>query len=405
MAKPRASKKGQAEKAEDGSAVVENSLSPVLAQLQAKYAGKLFLGDQYTSPFQVLRYPTGLIEMDIGLQGGIPAGGMTMIIGKSNIGKNALSQRIMGICQSRLGEKFVGACMVTELETDKSQARFNGLQIAYSDSEIEAEKKLYQELQAHWSHEIEAELRRHTGTVMLGRRDTAEIVFDMTLDMIRSRQFNIVSFDSFGSLLTAADAEKDSLEDRDGMAGAANLSTRFMNRLNEAYAPDAKGNPNLTALIGLNQLRSNTNRTQPNSPEFKEAGANSLQHGRYVTIQLTRTGNIKKDSSPNILGKDIKWEIVKQKAGGPDGAIGSYKYMMASGFDVGMEHLLAGVRYGLVERSGNNYSIGGELLGKSVEAAARVVGRSIIGPNDVDYATYLYAECLRVAQKKNYLHT
>ena len=60
--------------------------SVIVADLKSRYPGKIFRGTEYTAPWLLKRLPTGILELDIELQGGLPAGGMTMIVGPHGIG-------------------------------------------------------------------------------------------------------------------------------------------------------------------------------------------------------------------------------------------------------------------------------------------------------------------------------
>jgi recombination protein RecA len=201
---------------------------------------------------------------------------------------------------------------------------------------------------------------------------TAEDSLSIALELIGSREFDIVLIDSFGSLLTEHDDEND-LSGSQRVGGAAMLNTRFARKLNFAMAPDEKGNPNLTCVLAINQVRDNTDRANKYSPKTIEAGGWALKHARWVTLQMSPIATIK-DPKKGKIGKTIRWEITKQKAGGHEGAQGKYDFYYSLCGIARAEHSVSvASQHGVVERAGAWYSYKGEQIGQGAAKAAQYV--------------------------------
>lgn len=151
------------------------------------------------------------------------------------------------------------------------------------------------------------------------------------------------------------------------------LNTRFARKLNHALSPDSDGNPNLTCVIGINQVRDNTDRANKYSPKTIEAGGWALKHARWVTVEMSPISRIK-GTKGEKLGKTIRWEITKQKAGGHEGASGTYDfYYRLVGIDRAEHTVKVASEHGVVERSGAWYSYNGEKIGQGATKAARYI--------------------------------
>jgi len=350
----------------------ESNLQATINQLKSRYPGKIFSAGEYTMPWVMKRLPTGILDLDIALQGGLPAGGLSFFVGKQGVGKNWLANQIIREHQMRYGDDTSVAVVSTEMVYDKTQARACGVRVAYSESEIEHFSRQNEEMTGMpLSEEDKEDMRDQIGDFVTIPPQKAELLFDIALDIIRSAQFDIVLIDSFGSLLTEHDAEQ-SLSESPRVGGAALLNTRFARGLNNALAPDKNGNPNLTTVIGINQVRDNTDRANKYSPKTIEAGGWALKHARWVTVQLSPIAKVK--DGKNIVGKTVRWEITKQKAGGHEGANGTYDYLYSHcGINRSVHSVTIAGDHGVVNRSGAWYSYEGERIGQGAKNAAAYI--------------------------------
>jgi recombination protein RecA len=354
----------------------QDRASSVVADLKARYPGRIFRGHEYTSPWLLKRLPTGILPLDIALMGGLPAGGMTMIIGPPGIGKNWLANQVIAAQQGFKGEDCNIAIVSTEMVYDKTLARACDIAVGLSEEEIAAlDRGYFSATDTHLTDEYKDECRLEIGTFLTVPPGTAEEAFDIALDLVASREFDVVLIDSFGSLLTEEDEEKD-MQDASRVGGASAVNTRFARKLSAVYTPDAEGNPNMTCLIGINQVRDNMDRANKYSPKTKETGGWALKHARWVTIELSHAGKHKEKvkGKERVIGKTIRWKITKQKAGGAEGSEGTYDFIWKRvGVRRPMETLRAAVDAGVVEKAGSWYSYGDDRIGQGMDNASAYI--------------------------------
>jgi recombination protein RecA len=346
-------------------------ISAVVNELKSKYPGRVFTAQEYTMPWLVKRLPTSILDLDIALGGGLPAGGMTFITGREGVGKNWLINQVIREHQQRHGDSTSVAVVSTEMVYDKEFAQLCGVKVALSDIEIAKIRESYEANEEPFTAEQEAGLREQIGEFITVPPSLAEESLQIAIDLIASREFSIVVIDSFGSLLTEHDDEGE-LSDPNRVGGAALLNTKFARKLNAALGPDKDGNPNLTCVVGVNQIRDNTDRANKYSPKTQEGGGWALKHARWVTIEMSRQAKVK--DGDLVIGKTVRWEITKQKAGGHEGASGSFDHLHKYvGINRVAHSIAVSTDYGVMARKGPWYFYKGEQIGQGVGSAEKYV--------------------------------
>lgn len=353
----------------------QNEIDILKNSLNAQFKGGVVVrqGSEITNVF-VLRRPTGITTLDLEIGGGMPAGGLTQVIGKYSSGKSYLCNKTMAKCQEIYGNDFAAAVNMTEQRYDKSFAKwYCGLRVAFSNGEIAALRQGYRD-NGHPDFEFTADqltwLKDQVGYFVEGVGATAEQILEVAVQQVESNLFQIVLIDSFGALLTKAEAEAEEGLEQKHRGGAAMVITMFMHRLHAALnMPDKYGRPNTTTVIGINQYRDNVNAGLYGNP-MKQAGGNALAHGQLLNIHIEQGARIKQavGNKQVIVGKEINWEIMKAKAGAHDGPKGTYKFYtgelgMPFGVDIYSDLLIAGLQADVIKQSGAWYSYEGEQLG------------------------------------------
>ena len=344
--------------------------------------GALMYGEEFSNVF-IIRRPTGIVSLDLSLGGGLPAGGLTEIIGSDGSTKSYLANCIMANVQQTYGDETALAVFMTEMHFDKAFAKYKcGLRIPYSDFEIELGNAALkrQGLPAYTKEQV-AWLRDCVGTFQEGIYSTAEGLLEAAVRCVESNLFQVVLIDSFGALLTAAEAEaKGGIEDKH-YGGASGPVTQFMHRLHSALnLKDARGNMNTTTVIGINQRRDNVGGGLY-APDYKISGGNALKHGKLVSLHVEKGAKIRvgPQNQQIVVGKEIRWELLKGKAGCHDGPKGTYSfYFGENGYPFGAnlfdDILVAGISTGALTQDGGHtvfFTDTGEKLGRGKEAAAQ----------------------------------
>jgi len=326
--------------------------------------GAVLCGDEISNVF-TLRRPTGIIDLDISIGGGWPAGGLSQIIGEDNSGKSYLANRTMAEVQKTYGDEAAISVCMTEQKYDKAFAKWKcGMRIPMSPMEIQMleQARVKDGLPPFTQPEIDW-LKDRVGHFQESIFQTAEQVLEAAVQQVEENVFQVVLIDSFGALLTAAEAEAEGgLEDQH-FAGASKVITGFMHRLHAALnLPDRYGRPNTTTVLGINQVRENLKASGPYANTLQISGGRALKHGKLVDVLLKKGSKIKVGKYPNetILGKEINWTVLKGKAGCHDGGEGEYRFYYGEhgyGFGADIYHnlLQCGVKTGVIEQSGAWY--------------------------------------------------
>lgn len=362
--------------------------------LKQRYPGKIYRGAEYTAPWLIRRFPTGIVKLDIALQGGFPAGCLNMLIGQPHVGKNMLANCAISRAQDTFGDDLRVGVLTTENVYDKSQARFGGIQIAYSADEIAAIRRARERAGSSLSAAEEKELRTEIGEFTIVPPLPGQELFDIGLDMVRSRYFHIVLIDSFGAILLDEDKDKDLTQD-DRMGGPSGLNTRFATRLMQALAPNEKSEPNLTCVLGINQIRDNM-KAGPGQPTTREGGGWGLKHARSTAIEMVRTAwqNAEKGSKVRT-GKEVQWAVTKQKAGGYDGHVGRFLYRMELGPHFAQDIIETGTDLGVIDKTGSTYSYEDEVIGPKKQCGLLKAADWL--EEERELMEHLYQECLKAA--------
>lgn len=372
-----ARKKGKKSAKKQEAALSRRERAAILAQeinSQLGGRGEIVTGDQLTNMF-ILRRPTGILSLDLALGGGFPSGGLSQIIGRDGATKTYLSNLVIAHVQKVYGdEACIGLCM-TEMPYDKDFAKYMcGVRIAYSDREIEMGEKA---LGRAYTDEEVAFLKDQVGTIHHVVGGTAETLLETAARMIESNIYQVILIDSFGALLTKAEAEAEDGIESKHYGGAAMVITQFMHRLHAALnMRDEYGNINTTTVIGINQYRDNVGGSLYANP-MKISGGNALRHGKLVDLKLSAGSKIytTEKNQKKVVGKEVNWELLKGKAGCHDGPKGKYIFNFEEsgrpfGVDIAADAIMTGVRFGVVSQAGAWLTIEGICLpdGSQVKA-------------------------------------
>lgn len=324
--------------------------------------GQLELSSRINLPYLTKRIPTGILTLDIALGGGWPAGAISQIMGVRSAGKSYLYWQTIRQLQYLLGDKLCVLLAMTELRADKGQARTCGVKIAMSNDDIaDMEKaRLSNGLPKFTEDEIR-ELKTQVGTFVELYADCGETLYDGILQAVESNAFHLIVVDSVGSIITAAEAEADSLTQKH-YSGSAKLTTEFLRKLNALLMMNNEhGSSRDVCMLAINQVRDNIG--DPHK-EFKSTGGRALEHAKFVDLMVASGAKIGDEGVPVYTakgnqkqwiqtGKEINWRIEKGKGGIHEGAKGMYAFDFATGqVDFYLDALVAAVTYGLVENSG-----------------------------------------------------
>ena len=320
------------------------------------YRAQLKLASEYSLPFMTKRLPTGLLSLDVELGGGFPAGAVSEIIGANKAGKSWTYWQVTRQLQYYLGDKMKVLIAMTEMRADKTQGRACGVAVALNEDDInKLEAARVSAGQPKFTKEERAEMRREIGEIYELHGMAAEDLYDGILAAVDSNAYHLIVIDSFGMIMSGAEAENESLRDKT-YGGSAGVNTQFLHKLSGLLTIDDEfGKARDSCIIGINQIRDDV---KDQNKEYKTPGGKALEHAKFVDL-LLRSGkalyedNVGGKQTFIQTGKEVNWKIVKGKAGIHEGGAGHFTYdFRINTADFYTDTVVAGVRYGVIEQAG-----------------------------------------------------
>lgn len=314
------------------------------------------------NPFQ-LRRPSGIMQFDIDTGGGLPAGGICYLSGPDGSGKTLMLYNYFAQHQRIYGEEASILYAPVEFLPDYKFMRKIGCDVAIPDRMLdEVDRDRLGRRLPKLTKQERAANQTVTGSFKVLRTQTSEEMLDALLTAYASNAFHIIAVDSVSVLQASAEAALDSLADNPQQAANATLLTRFM----QHFHPLAAGLADelvTTTVIFTAQVRANRHKSELPSYMAKwekdwatTGGANAMKHGKLIDVQIWSEGKEKEGTKDNkkIVGKTLKWNLVKGKAGTHDNITGEYSYRYDAPGDHIPSLLSAGIQHGIaVESAGH----------------------------------------------------
>lgn len=315
----------------------------------------------------MLRRPTGLMSMDIGLGGGWPAAAASVLVGPDGAGKDYLLWKSMAESQQIYQDDFAAAVYLTEFLPDKRYIRDKcGLKIGLSDREIdEINLALENRGRAKLTDEQAWHYQETIGSVLTITGATAEVGFDRILDFTQTNACQIVAVNSIGFLYTEVKDAMASMADNPQQRNEAVALTKFITHLATMLnrgGPDRERNE--TSVLLINQMRSKDasggipGRILQDKDKMKPAAeAWALKHGKAIELSVWKDGPKLYDGDPakggaKIIGQTRRWEVTKGKLGTHEGKKGTFDYYFDKGADHTGDLLQVGLTLGVIEKNG-----------------------------------------------------
>ncbi|QQR60399.1 recombinase RecA [Candidatus Uhrbacteria bacterium] len=265
--------------------------------------------------------PTGCLSLDLALGVfGVPRGRIIEIYGPEASGKTTLAQHIIAEAQKMGG---IAAFVDAEHALDPDYARKIGVNV---------------------------------DEMLISQPDTGEQALDIVETLVRSNAIDVIVVDSVAALTPRAEIEGEMGDHHMGLQ--ARLMSQALRKLTSIISRSK------TTVIFINQIRMKIGVVFGN-PETTTGGT-ALKFYSSMRIEVRRSAQIK--MGEKIIGNRVKVKIVKNKVAAPFRTT-EFDIMYNEGISVPGDLLDAGVELGVVNKSGNSYSFGGEKLGVGRENA------------------------------------
>lgn len=302
----------------------QKSLAQVLKDINKKYGeGIVKQGADSLECDGVLSL--GSPTVDFCLYGGLPEGRIIEFSGPEGGGKTSTS--------------FLVAASYCKAELERNPD--NPRKIVFLDNEGT--------LSPAWASVFGYDLSEDAAVptiVLRPEGQSAEVIFDMALDMLRTGEVGLLIFDSIATLVPAqiSDASMEQYQ----MGGIAKSLTRFANTalgLLRKYK---------ATLIAINQVRENMSMygnplTTPGGRAWKHACSSRLmfKRGDY----FDEDGNKLSNSAESPAGHIVNVAVLKTKTSRWDRKVGSYRLNYTKGVDVLSDTLDVALHFGFIDNS------------------------------------------------------
>lgn len=318
----------------------------------------------------MLRRPTGILGLDLGLGGGFPAGATSVIWGPDGVGKDYLLWRTLAESQRIFGEDFAACVYLTEFLTDKRYIRDRcGLKIGLTDGEIDEINLILESRgRPHLTDEQAWHYQEKVGEIITITGSTAEVGFDRIMDFVQSNAMQIVAVNSIGFLYTEVKEAAESFADNPQQRNEAIALTKFITKMSTILNRGGPGGErNETSTILINQARSKDAAPMGRAPTEKEkmksaADVWALKHGKAIDLRLHSTERLYPGGKTTLpaIGRKKTWELMKGKLGTHEGKKGEFDYYFKTGADVVADLIDTAIALGVVDAGGGgNYEFEG----------------------------------------------
>ena len=298
----------------------KTELDNLISSLQEKYGEGviMMLGDARRVDVAVI--PTGSFSLDLALGvGGLPRGRIVEIFGPESSGKTTLALNVV------------------------AQAQRQGGKTAFIDAE----------------HALDPEYASKLGVkvndLLISQPDNGEEALNILESLVRSGMISVVVVDSVAALTPKAEIEGEMGDQHVGRQ--ARMMAQALRKLT------ALADRTQTLVIFINQLRMKIG-VMFGNPETTPGGM-SLKFAASVRIDVRRIAQVKKGE--DVVGSRVKAKIVKNKVAPPFRSA-EFDIMYGEGISYEADVLNAGIRYGVVKKSGASYSMENEKLGTGFDA-------------------------------------
>jgi len=268
----------------------------------------------------VAAIPTGSPSLDIALGiGGVPRGRIIEIYGPEASGKTTLALHIVANAQKTGTAAFIDA----EHALDPAYAKKIGVKM---------------------------------DDLLISQPDTGEQALDIVETLVRSGAVDVIVIDSVAALTPQAEIEGEMGDTHVGRQ--ARLMSQALRKLT---ALTAKSN---VTIIFINQIRMKIG-VMFGNPETTPGGQ-ALKFYSSVRIEVRRAAQIKQGEQ--VVGNRVRAKVVKNKVAPPFQTT-EFDIMYNEGISKEGDLIDAGVKHGVVAKTGNSFSFGETKLGVGREKA------------------------------------
>jgi recombination protein RecA len=296
------------------------NLSSIKDELNKLRSGSMKTMDETV---EIERIPTGVLAVDDVLQGGLPRGKITEVIGAHGSGKSALCTYLAAQAQE------FGEVVYIDLENAVDRDKFEGAGVDLS-------------------------------RIMIAQPGSSEDTLRTVQMCVEANDVSCVIVDSVAAMTPLAEINGDF---GDAIMGVqAKLMSQGMRKLNDTMIELSSN----VMLVFINQYRKRMQTVGNQNPNIP-TGGEALTYYASTRIEVTRMGNLsrKVDGVDDVYGQDVKFKVLKNRYA-PPFKTGKFEIHYDSGISNESWLLDACLSEGVIKQSGAWYAnaITGESIGQ-----------------------------------------
>ncbi len=299
------------------------ALDLAVAQIEKQFGKGAIMRLGEARHLDVEAIPTGAVSLDLALGvGGVPRGRVVEIFGPESSGKTTLTLSIIAQAQRQGG---VAAFIDAEHAFDPSYAQKVGVNV---------------------------------NDLLVSQPDTGEQALEIAETLVRSNAVDVIVIDSVAALTPRAELEGNMGDSFVGLQ--ARLMSQALRKLTGTISKTR------TCVLFINQIREKIG-VMFGSPETTPGGR-ALKFYSSVRIDLRRISPIKKGDQ--IIGNVVRAKVVKNKVA-PPFREAEFEIYYDRGISFEGSLIDAGLKLGVITRSGAWYTMGETKLGQGKENAVK----------------------------------
>ncbi|HLA26213.1 MAG TPA: recombinase RecA [Patescibacteria group bacterium] len=293
-----------------------------MAQIQDRFGEgsimKLGIG---VKTMNVETVSTGCLSLDLALgAGGLPRGRITEIYGPESSGKTTLALHVVAEVQKLGG---IAAFVDAEHAMDPEYAKKIGVKVE---------------------------------DLLISQPDNGEQALEIVETLVRSGALDIIVIDSVAALTPRSEIEGEMGASQMGVQ--ARLMSHALRKLTGIVSKSK------TIIIFINQIRMKIG-VMFGNPETT-TGGNALKFYSSVRLDIRRSEQLK--NGDQVIGNKTKVKVVKNKIAAPF-RTSEFEIMYNEGISKSADILDTGANTGIIQKSGNSYSLDGVKIGVGRESA------------------------------------